>query len=262
MKFLIIGDIVGRAARNILKTQLSNIIKDQKIHFVIANGENASGGKGLTHKNAKELFSYGIDVITMGNHVWDKREIFQYIEEETRLIRPSNYPSPCPGRGYTIIKKGKTNIGIMNLSGRVFLNPLDCPFKTFEKDYYFLKENADIIILDFHAEATAEKIAMGWFVDGKVSLIYGTHTHVATADEKILPKGSGYITDIGMTGPYHSVLGIDKDIIIEKFLTQRPIRFEIASGPVEINGLIVEIDEENGSCLNIKRFSQLYEDSK
>ena len=262
MKFLIIGDIVGRTARNTLKIKLASIIKDYGIHFVIANGENASAGKGLTYKNAQELFSYGIDAITMGNHVWDKKEIVQYIDEEVRLVRPSNYPRPCPGRGYTIINKNNINIGIMNLSGRVFLNALDCPFKTFEKDYDFLKHNTDIIILDFHGEATAEKVAMGWFVDGKISLIYGTHTHIPTADEKILPKGTGYITDIGMTGPYYSVLGIDQDIIIEKFLTQRPIRFEIASGPVEINGLIVEINEENGLCLNIKRFNQLYEELK
>lgn len=261
MKFLIIGDIVGRMARNILKTQLTNIIENNEIQFVIANGENASGGNGLTYKNAQELFSYGIDVITMGNHVWDKKEITQYIDEETRLVRPSNYPSPCPGRGYTIINKNNIKIGIINLSGRVFLNPLDCPFKTFEKDYNHLKTNTDIIILDFHGEATAEKVAMGWFVDGKISLIYGTHTHIQTADEKILTKGTGYITDIGMTGPYYSVLGIDRDIIIEKFITQRPIRFEIASGPIEINGIIVEINEKNGKCLKIERFNQIYEES-
>lgn len=260
MKFLIIGDIVGRMSRNILKTQLTNIIEDNRIQFVIANGENASGGNGLTYKNAQELFSYGIDVITMGNHVWDKKEITKYIDKETRLVRPSNYPSPCPGRGYTIINKNNISIGIMNLSGRIFLSPLECPFKTFEKDYNFLKNNADIIILDFHGEATAEKVAMGWFVDGKISLIYGTHTHIQTADEKILPKGTGYITDVGMTGPYYSVLGIDRNIIIDKLITQRPNRFEVASGPIEINGIIVEIDEKSGVCLNIERFNQLFDE--
>lgn len=259
MRFLIIGDIVGRPGRNILKDQLQYIIQDNKIDFVIANGENASGGNGLTYKNLKELLSYGIDVITMGNHVWDKREIFQYIDKESRIIRPSNYPTPCPGKGYTIIKKKNVNVGIMNLSGRVFLSPLDSPFKVFEHDYNYLKENADIIILDFHAEATAEKIALGWFVDGKISLIYGTHTHVQTADEKILPQGTGYITDVGMTGPYDSVLGVDKDIILKKFLTQRPVRHEMAKGSIQVNGLIVDIDAESGKCTYLKRCYKLYE---
>ncbi|HHT49868.1 MAG TPA: TIGR00282 family metallophosphoesterase [Eubacteriaceae bacterium] len=258
MKFLIIGDIVGRGARNILKTKLEGIIKENQIQFVIANGENASGGNGLSYKNAQELFSYGIDVITMGNHTWDQKEIYKYIDQEERIVRPSNYPSPCPGRGYTIIDKNNIKIAIYNLSGRVFLNSLDCPFKTFEKDYKNLKNLADIIILDFHGEATAEKKAMGWFVDGKVSLIFGTHTHVQTGDERILPNGTGYITDIGMTGPYNSVIGVDKDIVIERFLTQRPIRFEVAKGPIELNGIIVDINEENGKCENIQPYKQLY----
>lgn len=259
MRFLIIGDIVGRPGRNILKDELEHVIENNKIDFIIANAENASGGKGLTYKNFKELLSYGIDVITMGNHVWDKKEILQYINEENRIIRPSNYPSPCPGKGYTIIKKENVNIGIMNLSGRVFLPTLDSPFEVFKHDYKYLKENADIILLDFHAEATAEKIAMGWFADGKISLVYGTHTHVQTADEKIYPRGTGYITDIGMTGPYDSVLGVDKDVILEKFLTQRPVRHEIAKGPVQINGLIVDINKENGKCTHLERYHKLYE---
>ncbi|MCR1898087.1 TIGR00282 family metallophosphoesterase [Irregularibacter muris] len=257
MKFLIIGDIVGRPGRHVLRDYLPSIIRDNDIEFVIANGENASGGNGLTYKNSQELLSYGIDILTMGNHVWDKREIFDYIDEEDRLVRPSNYPSPCPGKGYTIIDKKGINIAIMNLSGRVFLPPLDCPFGTFEKDYMQIKEKADIIILDFHAEATAEKVAMGWFTDGRASLVFGTHTHVQTADEKILTQGTGYITDIGMTGPSNSVLGVDKDIIIKKFMTQRPIRFELAEGPVQINAIIAEIDETNGKCTSIKRYYQL-----
>ena len=258
MKFLIIGDIVGRPARYILREYLQSIIADHNIDFVIANGENASGGNGLTYKNAQELFSYGIDVITMGNHVWDKREIFDYIDNENKLIRPSNYPLPCPGRGYTIVNSSEVNIAVMNLSGRVFLPALDCPFRTFEKDYNQIKDKADIIILDFHAEATAEKVAMGWYANGKVSLVFGTHTHIQTADEKILSEGTGYITDIGMTGPSDSVLGVDKDIIINKFITQRPIRFELADGPVQLNGLIAEIDESNGKCISINRYNQLY----
>ncbi len=259
MRFFIIGDIVGRPARKLLKNILGDIIEENKIDFVIANGENASGGTGLTYKNYQELISYGIDVITMGNHVWDKKEIFQYIDEENKIIRPANYPSPCPGRGYTILNKNNINIGIINLSGRVFLSSLDSPFETFEKNYNTLKKEADIIILDFHAEATAEKIAMGWFVDGRISLIYGTHTHVQTADEKIFPQGTGYITDVGMTGPYYSVLGVDKDIILKKFTTQRPIRHKLADGSVQLNGLITDINEKSGKCIYLERYFKKYE---
>ena len=225
--------------------------------MVIANGENASGGNGLTYKNAQELFSYGIDAITMGNHVWDKKEIYKYIDEEPRLIRPANYPSPCPGKGYTTIIRDDIRVGIINLLGRSFLNTLDCPFRTFNRIHNELKESTDILIIDFHGEATAEKVAMGWYVDGKVSLIFGTHTHIQTADEKILPHGTGYITDIGMTGPYQSVIGIEKDIIIEKLITQRPVRFEVASGPIQINGLLVDINELTGECRTIERFFSL-----
>lgn len=259
MRFFIIGDIVGRPARNLLKNTLKDIIENNKIDFVIANGENASGGTGLTYKNYQELISYGIDVITMGNHVWDKKEIFQYIDEENRIIRPANYPSPCPGRGYTILNKNNINIGIMNLSGRVFLSSLDSPFEIFEKNYNTLKKETDIIILDFHAEATAEKIAMGWFADGKISLLYGTHTHVQTADEKIFPQGTGYITDVGMTGPYYSVLGVDKDIILKRLTTQRPVRHKLANGTVQLNGLIADIDEKSGKCIYLERYLKKYE---
>ncbi|RBP36843.1 TIGR00282 family metallophosphoesterase [Garciella nitratireducens] len=259
MRFFIIGDIVGRPARNLLKNILKNMIDKNEIDFVIANGENASGGNGLTYKNYQELISCGIDIITMGNHVWDKKEIFEYIDEENKIIRPANYPEPCLGKGYTIINKNNINIGIINLSGRVFLSSLDCPFKTFEKIYNTLKKETNIIILDFHAEATAEKIAMGWFVDGKVSLMYGTHTHVQTADEKILPKGTGYITDVGMTGPYYSVLGVNKDIILKKFITQQPVRHELAKGPVQLNGLIVDIDEKSGKSIYIERYLKIFE---
>lgn len=259
MNFFIIGDIVGRNARRILQEHLEDIKNSHDIDFIIANGENASGGNGLTYKNAQELFSYGIDVITMGNHVWDKKEIFQYIGKEAGLVRPANYPSPCPGKGYTIIVKKGIRIGVINLSGRVFLSPLECPFRVFEEIYEELKSVTDIIIIDFHGEATAEKMAMGWYVDGKASLIFGTHTHIQTADEKILPQGTGYITDVGMTGPYHSVLGVDKDIIIDKFITQRPAKFELASGPVQVNGLIVDINEINGKCNKIERFYHLFD---
>lgn len=258
MKFLIIGDIVGRSARKLLGEQLKSIINKKKIDFVIANGENASGGNGLTYKNCQELFSYGIDVLTMGNHVWDKKEILGYIDKEEYLIRPLNYPSPCPGRGYTLVSINSINIAVVNLSGRVFMSNLECPFKSFQSNYKDIKEKADIIILDFHAEVTAEKVAMGRFLDGKVSLMFGTHTHIQTADEKILPQGTGYITDVGMTGPFDSVLGVKTDIIIEKFISQRPIRFELAEGPVQINGIIVEIDEYTGKCRTIERYSEIF----
>ena len=224
--------------------------------MVIANGENASGGNGLTYKNAQELFSYGIDAITMGNHVWDKKEIYKYIDEEPRLIRPANYPSPCPGKGYTTIIRDDIRVGIINLLGRSFLNTLDCPFRTFNRIHNELKESTDILIIDFHGEATAEKVAMGWYVDGKVSLIFGTHAHIQTADEKFYPWDwlyHRYWHDRSLPISYWN----RKDIIIEKLITQRPVRFEVASGPIQINGLLVDINELTGECRTIERFFSL-----
>ncbi|ADQ07456.1 metallophosphoesterase [Caldicellulosiruptor hydrothermalis 108] len=254
MRFLAIGDVVGRPGRNILKSTLSKLKENYKIDVVIANCENAAGGNGLTKKVADELFSIGIDVMTMGNHVWANKEIFSFIENETRIIRPANYPEgTTPGRGYNVFEKNNVKFTVINLCGRVFMENLDCPFRKI--DEILKKIECPIIIVDFHAEATSEKIALGFYVDGRVSCVYGTHTHVQTADEKILPNGTAYITDIGMTGPYDSVLGVDKDIVIQKFTTLLPVRFEVAKGKAQFNGIVFEVDNNSGKAVSIERIN-------
>ncbi|BCS81553.1 TIGR00282 family metallophosphoesterase [Anaerocellum diazotrophicum] len=254
MRFLAIGDVVGRPGRNILKSTLSKLKENYKIDVVIANCENAAGGNGLTKKVADDLFSIGIDVMTMGNHVWANKEIFTFIENESRIIRPANYPEgTTPGRGYNVFEKNGIKFAVINLCGRVFMENLDCPFRKI--DEILTKIECPIIIVDFHAEATSEKIALGFYVDGRVSCLYGTHTHVQTADEKILPNGTAYITDIGMTGPYDSVLGVDKDIVIQKFTTLLPVRFEVAKGKAQFNGIVFEVDSSSGKAVSIERIS-------
>jgi len=254
-----IGDIVGRPGRTIIREKLLNIKNKYEADFVIANGENAAGGNGITEKIAQELFISGIDFLTMGNHIWDNKDVFNFIETENRMIRPANYPSTAPGKGYQIVQTDKGLIGILNISGRTFMPPLDCPFRTADEIIQKISRVTNIIIVDFHAEATSEKIAMGWYLDGKVTLVAGTHTHVQTADEKILPNGTAYITDIGMTGPVDSVLGIDKESVINKFITQLPVRFEVAKGPAELNGILVEVNELTGKAIAISRIRETME---
>ena len=257
LHILMVGDIVGRPGRRAVKQMIRPLKKKYNIDFVIANGENAAGGNGLTQEIADELFDDGIDFLTMGNHTWDKKEIFEFIDLESRLIRPANYPPGTPGRGSTVVKVSKDiKIGIVNLAGRVFLPPLDCPFRTAEFVVNTLLKETKIIIIDFHAEATSEKIAFGWYMDGKVSAVLGTHTHVPTADERILPQGTGYITDVGMTGPRDSVLGVKTDIVINKFITQLPFRFEVAAGPAQLNGVLLHINELTGKTEYIKRIQE------
>lgn len=254
---LMVGDIVGRPGRNAVKERIRAYRKKYNLDLVIANGENSAGGNGITGMIASELYENEIDIITMGNHTWDKKDILDIIEHEPRLIRPANYPPGTPGRGSTIITiKQGLKVGIINLSGRVFLPPLDCPFQKAESLLKDLKKETPIIIIDFHAEATSEKIAFGWFMDGKVSAVLGTHTHVQTADERILPQGTGYITDVGMTGPRDSVLGVQKDLVIQKFMTQMPVRFEVATGVIQFNGVLLEINELTGKTENIKRLQE------
>ncbi len=251
-----IGDIVGRPGRTIVRDKLSFLRKKHEVNFIIANAENAAGGNGITEKIAQELFISGIDFLTMGNHVWDNKDVFNFIDTEDRMTRPANYPA-SPGKGYQIVQVGTgPMIGILNISGRIFMLPLDCPFKTADTIIQKISSITKVIIVDFHAEATSEKIAMGWYLDGRVSLVAGTHTHVQTADEKVLTNGTAYITDIGMTGPSNSVLGIEKDRVINKFITQRPVRFEVAKGPAEINGILVDIDESTGRALKIQRIRE------
>lgn len=264
MNILILGDIYGRPGRTILKKELPQIISEYQIDFTIVNGENASGGNGLTSKNAKELLNLPIDVITMGNHVWQQKELLETIDDFSQIIRPLNYPEPCPGKGYDVFECKLNNqatkkICVVNLSGQIFMPSLNCPFNAMLPIMEELKKSSDLILIDFHAEATSEKIAFGYFMDGYATAVYGTHTHVQTADERILQEGTAYITDIGMTGPLDGVIGVDKQIIIDNMLTKRPNRFVTATGAVQINGIILEIDEIENKVSKITRLYKTYE---
>ncbi|MFH1645497.1 MAG: TIGR00282 family metallophosphoesterase [Candidatus Omnitrophota bacterium] len=254
MKILIIGDIVGSPGRRIIQAKLKSLKKSRNIDFVIANGENAAGGSGVTKATVKDMFSYGIDVITTGDHIWKRKESHELVGTEKALLRPANYPSQAPGAGWNIYRAHNgLMIGVVNLLGRVFMQPIECPFKKVKEAVEDLKKKADIIFVDFHAEATSEKIALGWYLDGLVSCVFGTHTHVQTADEKILPKGTAYITDLGMTGPMDSVIGRKKEQILERFITQMPVRFEMAEKDVQLQGAIVEVDDKTGLSIGIER---------
>ncbi|AEG60203.1 TIGR00282 family metallophosphoesterase [Desulforamulus ruminis] len=258
MRILMIGDIVGRPGRRAILDNLSYIRGELNLDFVIANGENAAGGHGITREIARELFAAGIDVFTMGNHVWNKKEIFEYIQKEKRILRPANYPPGTPGSGYNFFNVGAgPTLAIINISGRVFMQELDCPFRKVDEILKEIDNKTKIIFVDFHAEATSEKVAMGWYLDGRVSAICGTHTHVQTADERILPKGSAYITDVGMTGPRDSVIGVETEIVLEKFVTQLPRRFEVADTNYQLNAVMVEVDESTGRALEIERIFNL-----
>ncbi|HQD75099.1 MAG TPA: TIGR00282 family metallophosphoesterase [Bacillota bacterium] len=260
MRLLMIGDIVGRPGRRAIKANLSELKREFDLDLIIANGENAAGGNGITKDVAQELFSAGVDVLTMGNHVWNIREAYEYINSEPRIIRPANYPPGTPGIGSSVFEtRRKVKVAVINLAGRVFLQSLDCPFRKVDEILPRVKKAAQVVVVDFHAEATSEKIAMGWYLAGRVSAVVGTHTHVQTADERILPGGTAYITDLGMTGPLNSVLGVKKEIVIEKFKTQLPQRFEVASGPYQFNAVIIDIDEYSGEAYAIKRI-QNYEE--
>jgi 2',3'-cyclic-nucleotide 2'-phosphodiesterase len=257
MNILCIGDIVGKPGRNFINTMLPKLISEYSIDFVVANGENCAHGVGLTRNTYEELVYAGVDVITMGNHTWAKKEVIEFIEEKTNLIRPANFPSNNPGRGYTIVEKAGKRIAVINLIGRVYLDSYDCPFSKVDDILEKLQNQADIIIIDFHAEATSEKLAMGWYLDGKVTAVFGTHTHVQTSDERLLPQGTAYITDVGMTGPYDSILGVDKDIIIKKFITLMPGKFEVADGKAVFGALLMEL--EGNTVKSVKRLSIIEE---
>jgi metallophosphoesterase (TIGR00282 family) len=259
VKILFIGDIVGEAGRKALRKGIPNLVERLKIDFVIANAENAAGGFGITRDVGEEIFSLGVDVLTSGNHIWDKKEAVTYIDEENRLLRPANYPEDVPGNGSIVVTTSETEkIAVLNISGRVFMNQADNPFKVSKREIQRLKKQSKVIIVDFHAEATSEKSAFGWFLDGEVSAVIGTHTHVQTADETILPKGTAFITDVGMTGPVNSIIGIKKEQIIRKFLTYMPARFEIAKGVSLLSAVVVEIDPKSGHSKNIERLQMKF----
>jgi len=258
MNILCIGDIVGKAGREVLENKLPEIKKRHKIDLTIANAENIAGGSGITPRTANQLFRLGCDVLTLGDHVWDRTEGVSYLEETENILRPANFPEGNPGKGSLIFttKEGK-KVGIINLLGRVFIRyNINCPFLAFRDLVSQLKQETNIIVVDFHAEATSEKIAFGHYADGQVSAVVGSHTHVQTADETILPKGTAYITDLGMTGPFDSVIGQNKDKIIRRFLTSIPERFEVAKGDPRINGAVLEIDDNTGLACKIIRIQE------
>ena len=254
MNILFIGDIIGKAGRQAIQGVLEKVIADHKIDFTIANGENAAGGMGITPTIAMEFLDQGVDVLTSGNHIWAKKEIVPFLDEEPRILRPANYPPKVPGRGSGIFHSTNgQKVGVLNLEGRVFMKHLDCPFRVGEKEVELLRKETHIILVDFHAEATSEKMAMGWFLNGKVSAILGTHTHVQTSDEKILDGGTAYITDVGMTGPLASVIGIRKQIALERLLTQIPWKFDVATEEIELQGVVIEVDPKTGKSQSIQR---------
>ena len=253
MNILVLGDIVGESAVKRVKEILPKAIKENDINFVIANGENSADGMGITSKIFKDLMCAGVNVVTMGNHTWGKKDIFNIIENKN-LLRPANYPKDVLGNGYGIYEYNNKKIAVINLIGRVDMNVLsENPFIVVEEIINKIKDSVDIIIVDFHAEATAEKIAMGYFLDGKITCLYGTHTHVQTADDQILEKGTAYITDIGMTGPKNSVIGMDAQASIKRFETTLPEKYKVASGEAKLNGCIFEINDENCRVMKINR---------
>jgi metallophosphoesterase (TIGR00282 family) len=257
VKILFVGDIVGKPGRLALAALLRRVQEEHAVDLTVANGENAAGGFGLTPDTAQDLLRLGVDVITSGNHVWDKKDILGYIPKESRLLRPLNYPPGAPGFGSIVVTaRDGTKVAVLNASGRVFMNDFDCPFRTTLAELEAVGAEARVRVVDFHAEATSEKIAYGRFLDGRVSAVVGTHTHVQTADEEVLPGGTAYITDIGMTGPADSVIGVDAEIVIRKFLTGMPERFETAKGRPRLQGAVVAVDPGSGQATGIVRVSR------
>jgi len=255
MNLLFIGDIVGRPGRDLIRVGLEAVAARYSVDFIIVNGENSAGGNGITREIGDSLFGQGVDVITSGNHIWDKREALDYIAIEPRLLRPGNYPD-APGRGSVIARaRNGRSVAVLNLMGRVHMANLDDPFRLAEREVAALRERTPLVFVDFHAEATSEKIAMGWFLDGRVTAVVGTHTHVQTADNRVLPGGTAYLTDVGMTGPHDGVIGVEKEPVIQRFLTGLPTRFETASGDPRLHGVVVDADETTGRARRIERLS-------
>ncbi|MCE5285362.1 MAG: TIGR00282 family metallophosphoesterase [Pelosinus sp.] len=258
MKVMMIGDICGKSGRQAAAHYIPLLQKEHGLDLVIANGENSAGGIGITKDIAAELLSMGIDMITTGNHIWDKKEIFDFIAQQDKLLRPANYPAGTLGQGYQIIKVGIYRLAIINLAGRVFMPPIDCPFQCAEAILKQISDKCDMIIIDFHAEATSEKMALAWYLDGKVSCIAGTHTHIQTADNRILPSGTAYISDLGMVGAWNSILGMEKEAVIRKFVTGLPARFTVAKGQAVFCAIIVTINAETGRAENITRVQEFF----
>jgi len=254
VKILYIGDIMGEPGRRAVARLVPRLVAQRRIDIVIGNGENVAGGFGITPDLAEELFKAGLSAITTGNHAWDKREILDYFPRERRLLRPANYPDGVPGQGSVVLQTaGGEEVGVLQLMGRAYMPTLDCPFQVAKRELAQLRKRVAAVVVDMHAEATSEKMAMGHFLDGEATAVVGTHTHVQTADEQILPRGTAYLTDIGMTGPLHGVIGVKKELAIEKFLTGMPRRFEVAPGPVVFCAALIDVDARIGKALSIER---------
>ncbi len=261
MRILFIGDIVGRPGRELVRQAVSGLVEHYAVDLVIANAENAAAGFGITRELGDQILEYGVDVMTSGNHIWDKKEALDYIGAEPRLLRPANFPAGAPGNGsYLARTRADQPVGIINVMGRVFMTPIDDPFQVVLREIEALRERTRVIFVDFHAEATSEKIAMGWHLDGRVTAVVGTHTHVQTADERILPGGTAYLTDVGMTGPHDSIIGVEISAALGRFLTGMPARFETATGNPKLHAVIIDADERTGRATDIERLSLGVED--
>ncbi|MCK4648515.1 TIGR00282 family metallophosphoesterase [bacterium] len=257
MNILVIGDIIGKPGRRAIANLLPKLKREHKLDMVIANGENAAGGMGITPQITQELYSLGIDVITSGNHIWKHKEIYETLNKDPALLRPANYPPGVPGKGSGIFFTEKGDkVGVLNLMGRVFLAELDCPFRKADEEIEKLSQETKVVVVDMHAEITSEKTAMGWYLDGRVSAVVGTHTHIPTADERILPKGTSYITDIGMVGSLDSVIGVKKELALKRFLSQIPIRFEVEKKNIYLQGVVISIDSKTGKAKKIERIQK------
>lgn len=256
MRILFVADVVGKPGRRALKELLMNIKNEKEADLTIVNCENAAGGFGVTRDIVEEIYGYGADVLTSGNHIWDKKDIEQILNDYETLLRPANYPYVAPGRGSVMIPvKGGIYVGVLNLAGRVFMQSLDCPFVRAKEYIATVKGKTNIIFVDMHAEATSEKIALAYYLDGEVSAVIGTHTHVQTADERILPGGTAFLSDAGMTGPFDSIIGMQKEAVLERFLKQLPNRLEVANGDIRLQGVIVDVEEATGKAKSIERIN-------
>jgi len=253
MNILMVGDVFGEPGRAALAKHLPRLRHEHAIDFCVVNIENAASGFGVTPAMARQALEQGADVLTSGNHIWDRKEIVEYITKENLLLRPANFPAGTPGVGYVAIKTGPHKVAVLNLMGRVFMTPIDCPFRKADEIVPELRKDTPIVLVDMHAEATSESVAMGWHLDGRVSAVVGTHRHVQTADERVLPGGTAYITDLGMTGPTDGVIGVDRELILQRFLNQMPVRFEPAKGPAALHGVVIVVDPETGRASDIRR---------
>lgn len=256
IRILFIGDIVGNPGRTAINRELHRLVDRHAVDLVIANGENAAGGFGITPDTADELFRQGITLLTSGNHIWDKKDNSGFLDREQRIIRPFNYPPGTPGRGSAVVETPSgIKVGVLNLEGRVYMKNLDCPFRAADSEIEILLRETAVILVDIHAEATSEKSALGWYLDGRASAVVGTHTHVQTADERILPNGTAYISDVGMTGSFDSVIGIDKHQAIQRFLTQQPIKFDVPKKDLRLNAVVIGVEIKTGRAVSIERIN-------